>query len=57
MVKMNDSGGNNVLKSTGILLKHYTVSQPRRPRLEPTVVFIPALYHIMTDLCYLSIIN
>jgi hypothetical protein len=29
-----EDGGNNVLRNVGILPQHYTVSQPRRPRLE-----------------------
>jgi len=29
-----EDGGSKVLRSSGILLQHYTVSQPRRPQLE-----------------------
>jgi len=29
-----EDGGNMVIRNVGILLHHYTTSQPRRPRLE-----------------------
>jgi hypothetical protein len=48
-------GGYNVPQNTGTLPQHYTVSQPRRPQLEPSLPQKPQISHTLVNFIWIQI--